>query len=131
MSIARKAFFAACALTGAWTIHPVLAQAPAKPAQPSSSAAAAVDEDEAFDDQLREFGYWSGAAFGCVEPAKQADVERQVMDTFHNIGRLFGTDRAFFYAAAFGNGTTVTVEPARCPEFLDKFQKATALRGRK
>jgi hypothetical protein len=43
--------------------------------------------------------------------------------------QLFGTDRAFFYAAAFGRGTSVKVEAAKCPEFLDKFQKATAARG--
>jgi len=92
-------------------------------------AAAAPDDEEAFDEKLREFGYWAGAAYGCVDAAKQAEVERKVLDTFTGIGRLFGSDRAFFYAAAFGNGTTHKVEAGKCPELLEKFQKATAVRG--
>jgi len=92
-------------------------------------AAAAPDDEEAFDEKLREFGYWAGAAYGCVDAGKQVEVERKVLDTFNGIARLFGTDRAFFYAAAFGNGTTHKVEPGKCPELLEKFQKATAVRG--
>jgi hypothetical protein len=108
------------------------AQAPAQAsAQAPAQATAADDEEVAFDDKLREFGYWSGAAFACVGEAKQAEVERKVLDTFNGIARLFGTDRAFFYAAAFGNGTTHKVDPAKCPEFLEKFQKATAVPGGK
>lgn len=131
MSIVQTSTRFVGALISALSIQLSFAQAPAKPAQPPAAASQAVDEEEAFDDQLREFGYWSGAAFGCVPAARQAEIERQAMDTFHHIGRLFGTDRAFFYAAAFGNGTTIKVEAAKCPEFLDKFQKAAALRGRK
>ena len=101
-------------------------QAPAKP--PAQDADA---EEEAFDEKLRAFGYWSGAAFSCVGEAKQAEVERKVLENFNGIARLFGTDRAFFYAAAFGNGTTHKVDQAKCPEFLDKFQKATAMSGGK
>lgn len=105
-------------------------QKPASPAQ-APKAAAPADEEAVFDDKLREFGYWSGAAYGCVAEAKQAEVERKVLDTYNHIARLFGTDRAFFYAAAFGNGTTMKVEAAKCPDFLAKFEKATALGGRK
>jgi hypothetical protein len=94
-----------------------------------AKAEAVLDEEEAFDESLREFGYWSGAAFACVGAEKQADVERKVLDTFNGIARLFGTDRAFFYASAFGNGTTHKVDAAKCPEFLEKFEKATAPRG--
>ena len=99
------------------------------PAQAPAQVKAADDEEEAFDEKLREFGYWSGAAFACVGEAKQAEVERKVLDNFNGIARLFGTDRAFYYAAAFGNGTTHKVDPAKCPEFLDKFQKAITVRG--
>lgn len=101
------------------------------PAPAPAQAQAAEDEEEVFDEKLRAFGYWSGAAFACVGEAKQPEVERKVLDTFNGIARLFGTDRAFFYAAAFGNGTTHKVDPAKCPEFLDKFQKATAVGGLK
>lgn len=105
-------------------------QKPASPAQ-APKVAAPADEDAAFDDKLREFGYWSGAALGCVPEAKQADVERKVLETYNHIARLFGTDQAFFYASAFGYGTTIKVEAGKCPEFLAKFEKATALGGAK
>lgn len=119
------------ALACAASMGPALAQAPASPAKTPAAPAAAVDEEEALDNKIREFGYWSGAAFGCVAEAKQAEVERQVLDAFTNISRLFGTDRAFFYAAAFGRGTTTKTEPEKCPAFLEEFQKATVLRGGK
>jgi type II secretory pathway pseudopilin PulG len=117
------AVLAACCSAAAFA-QQASAQAPAQ-------AKAADDDEEMFDEKLRQFGYWSGAAFACVGEAKQAEVERKVLDTFNGIARLFGTDRAFFYAAAFGNGTTHKVDPAKCPEFLDKFQKATAVTGGK
>ncbi len=112
-----------CAGTAAWAER-TPAQAPAPP-----QATAADDEEDVFDEKLRQFGYWSGAAFSCVGEARQAEVERKVLDTYNGIARLFGTDRAFFYAAAFGNGTTQKVDPAKCPEFLAKFEKATAVGG--
>lgn len=96
---------------------------------PAQAQAQSADEEEVFDEKLRAFGYWSGAAFACVGEAKQPEVERKVLDTFNGIARLFGTDRAFFYAAAFGNGTTHKVDPADCPGFLKKFEEATAVRG--
>jgi hypothetical protein len=111
----------ACCGAAVWAQQP-----PAKaPAQDADA------EEEAFDNKIREFGFWSGAAFSCVGEARQAEVERKVLDNFNGIARLFGTDRAFFYAAAFGNGTTHKVDPAKCPEFLDKFQKAAATSGGK
>jgi hypothetical protein len=130
MSIVERTAVLACALSCALAVEPAWAQAPAAPAPAAPSVAApATDQEEAFDEKLREFGYWSGAAHGCVPEAKQAEVERKVLNTFNRIGQLFGTDRAFFYAAAFGHGTTVKVEAAKCPEFLEKFEKATAARG--
>jgi hypothetical protein len=126
MSMIEKAAVFAFALLWAGSVGPAFAQAPAAPAQaPAAAAAAPVDEEEAFDDTLREFGYWSGAAHGCVPAEKQVEVEQKVLHTFTRIGQLFGTDRAFFYAAAFGRGTSVKVDAAKCPEFLEKFQKAT------
>jgi len=130
MSTAEKTAGLACALLCALSVELAWAQAPTGPAPAAPSATAAADDDEeVFDEKLREFGYWSGAAHGCVPEAKQAEVERKVLETFNRISQLFGTDRAFFYAAAFGRGTTTKVEAAKCPEFLEKFQKATAARG--
>ena len=78
--------------------------------QAAKSAAAPVDEDALFDDQLRKFGYWAGAAYQCVPDTKQAETEKKILDTYNSISRLFGTDQAFFFAAAFGNGTTRPVD---------------------
>ena len=104
MSFAEKTAVFAFAALCAGSVVPAFAQAPATPAQaPAAAPAAPVDEEEAFDEKLREFGYWSGAAHGCVAEAKQPEVERKVLETFNRIGQLFGTDRAFFYAAAFGH----------------------------
>jgi hypothetical protein len=120
-SLVLVATLAACCTTAVY----------AQQALPKAPAQDAEAEEEAFDGKLREFGYWSGAAYSCVGEAKQAEVERKVLDNFNGIARLFGTDRAFFYAAAFGNGTTHKVDPAKCPEFLEKFQKALAVSGGK
>ncbi len=127
MSIAKKATVFTCALfCASLFVENAWAQKP-----PAPAAKASADEEEVLDDKIREFGYWSGAAYGCVPAAKQSEVERKVMDNFNHIARLFGTDRAFFYAAAFGNGTTTKVEAAKCPEFLSKFEKATLRGGKK
>jgi hypothetical protein len=130
-SIARTSTVVVCVLFCALFVEASGAQQ--KPASPTQApkAAAPADEDAVFDDKLREFGYWSGAAYGCVPEAKQVDVERKVLETYNHIARLFGTDQAFFYASAFGYGTTIKVEASKCPEFLAKFEKATALGGAK
>lgn len=94
---------------------------------PSALRSAGADEEEAFDEKLREFGYWSGVALSCVPESRQLEVERQVLSMYQRIVQLFGTDRGFFYAAALGRGTSVTVDESSCPEFLKKFEKAAAV----
>jgi hypothetical protein len=101
----------------------------ASPAIAQSEKAAAADEEEKFDEKLKEFGYWSGAAFSCVADARTAEIERKIIDTYQRIARLFGTDRAFFYAAAFGRGTAFEIDQSECPAFLEKFEKSTVVRG--
>lgn len=101
----------------------------ASPAIAQSEKAAVADEEEKFDEKLKEFGYWSGAAFSCVADARKAEIERKIIDTYQRIARLFGTDRAFFYAAAFGRGTGFEIEKSECPSFLEKFEKSTVVRG--
>lgn len=90
---------------------------------------AAADDEEQFDEKLRQFGYWSGAALQCVPEAKAAETEREIVRAFNGVAQLFGTDRAFLYAAAFGYGTSRPVDKAKCPEFLKKFQESTLVRG--
>jgi hypothetical protein len=108
-------------------VLPRIAQAASPGTVEKSETSAAADEEKMFDEKLREFGYWSGAAFGCVSEDRKGEVERRILETYHRIARLFGTDRAFFYAAAFGRGTTIEVERAKCPEFLRKFEAATVV----
>jgi hypothetical protein len=67
------------------------------PAQPA-------DEEEQMDSALRKFGYTSGRAFQCQTKEQQRKAERVALDVATNLLRLFGSDRAFFYAAAFGAG---------------------------
>ncbi|MFN6351307.1 MAG: hypothetical protein ACK40D_00315 [Cyanobacteriota bacterium] len=91
---------------------PVMARAPKSSVAPSVSGVSPLaDEEETFDEKLRQFGYWSGVALMCVQ----------------RITQLFGSDRAFFFAAAFGYGTSIQVDPARCKDALETFQQAPLL----
>ena len=81
------------------------------PAQP-------VDEDGQMDAALRKFGYVSGQAFQCHSKEQQTTLERTVLDVATNILRLFGSDRAFFYAAAFGAGASEQIDQQGCPAAL-------------
>ena len=77
--------------------------------QPTLSQPA--DEEEQMDAALRKFGYVSGHAFQCYSGDQQAKAERAAIDVATNILRLFGSDRAFYYAAAFGAGVCVSATP--------------------
>jgi hypothetical protein len=94
--------------------------APQQKAQP-------VDEEEQMDSALRKFGYVSGQACQCQ--AAQADktkFERKALDIANGILRLFGSDRAFFYAAAFGAGLTATIDAKQCPEAIKQYEAMVA-----
>jgi hypothetical protein len=101
-------------------IHSAVAAPLSKPATPQSP-----DEEEKFDDALQQFGYVSGAAFQCAKANQQAAaMEREVMRVFSGITRLFGTDRAFFYAAAYGAGATTTIDRTKCADYTRQFQQS-------
>ena len=107
----------------------VVWSAGAQQAGAAKTQPAAADDEEQFDEKLRQFGYWSGAAMQCVPEARAAETEREIVRAFNGVAQLFGTDRAFLYAAAFGYGTSRPVDKAKCPEFLKKFQESTLVRG--
>jgi hypothetical protein len=86
-------------------------------------AGQAVDEDEAFDDAVRNFGYISGLAHQCVPEEKQGAVERRVVQAYSRIVGLFGSDQAFFFAAAFGAGSTAQFDRQECKKHLDFFEE--------
>lgn len=92
-----------------------VAQQPA-PAQPA-------DEEEQMDASLRKMGYISGQACQCqTDPAGKTKIERQSLDIANGILRLFGSDRAFSYAATFGAGITADLDPKKCPDALKEYE---------
>lgn len=100
----------------------VLVNAPAVFAADQATEPAA-DTEELLDDGLKKFGYLTGLATGCVKPEQKADLEREALDLSDGIGRLLGTDRAFFFAAAFGYGTSVTLETQDCEAVLKRYEE--------
>ena len=77
-----------------------------------------ADEEERMDATLRKFGYVSGQAFQCHTKDEQVKLERTALKVGTNILRLFGSDRAFFFAAAFGAGASATMDAGKCPEAI-------------
>jgi hypothetical protein len=87
------------------------------------SAIAQEADDENFDDAITKFGYLSGQAFQCAASEQGKTVENSAMKAFTGITRLFGSDRAFFYAAAYGAGATDNIDTNKCADYLKKFQE--------
>lgn len=81
-----------------------------------------TDQDEQFSEAVSDFGYAAGAAWQCAEGAARTDIERQAMTAYNGLIRLFGSDEAFFFASAFGGGTTDSIDKSKCAEFADHFK---------
>ena len=97
-------------------------------AAPPASAEEA-DEDEQFTAALSDFGYAGGAAWQCAEGAQKNDIERNAMKAFNGLVRLFGSDEAFFFASAFGGGTTDAIDKANCASFAEHFKAGLTKAG--
>jgi len=82
------------------------------------------DQEEKFDDAIEQLGYISGAAFQCAKLNNAPSLEKDVMRVFSGITRLFGSDRAFFYAAAYGAGATASIDRNKCADYTRQFQQA-------
>ena len=82
------------------------------------------DDDEAFEQSVRNFGYTAGAAHQCAKEADRPRIEADAIKAYSGLTRLFGTDHAFFFAAAFGAGSTIPVDPAKCADYAATFGKA-------
>ena len=75
------------------------------------------------DQALRKMGYMSGRACQCqTEPAGKTKIERQGLDIANGVLRLFGSDRAFSYAAALGAGLTAEIDQNKCPEAIKEYE---------
>lgn len=84
----------------------------------------AEEEDVKFEESIRNFGFVSGLAYQCLPEADRTAHEREVMKAYSGLVRLFGSDRAFFYAAAFGAGTSTSVDKAKCAGHIADFRSA-------
>jgi hypothetical protein len=106
--------------------------AAAQTAAPAPAASLAEQEELRFEEAIRNFGFLSGAAYQCLPEADRANHDREVLAAFTGLARLFGTDRAFFYAAAFGAATSMPLDRARCAEYIADFGTAvkSRIRGR-
>lgn len=80
-----------------------------------------IDEEAAFDEALNQFGYAGGAAWQCSDETARETVLGQATDVFHRLTQLFGTDRAFTFAAAFGAGTVDAIAPDACDSYIAGF----------
>lgn len=96
---------------GLWVCWPVFAQT------------SDTDNEETFDQSLRTFGYLAGNAWQCsAEEAKPAIVD-DVHYAYNGLVRLFGSERAFFFAAAFGAGTVDDINTEQCDQFIADFKQ--------
>lgn len=84
---------------------------------------ASVDDDQAFDDAVRQFGYAGGAAWQCSAATERSEIERQALLAYNGLARLFGTDQAFFFATSFGAGTMDEIKKEDCIKQIDKFSR--------
>lgn len=114
-----------CLMLAALLPPAVLAQAP----QPAAALAPSEQEDLQFEDAIRDFGFVSGAARQCLPEANRAAHDREALKAFSGLVRLFGSDRAFYFAAAFGSGTSVAPDPAKCPTYLADYKAAMKSRA--
>jgi hypothetical protein len=86
-----------------------------------------VDEEEQMDNALRKLGYTSGQACQCQKQAEdKTKIERKALDIATGILRLFGSDRAFSYAAAFGAGLSGEMDQKKCPETIKQYEAMLA-----
>jgi hypothetical protein len=99
---------------------------------PSSDQALSIAEQEdlRFEESIRNFGFVSGAAYQCLPEADRTAHDRDVLTAFSGLVRLFGSDRAFFYAAAFGAGTSMNLDKTKCAAYIEDFRAAMRSRAR-
>ena len=88
-----------------------------------NAIAQTTDEEEQLDDAIVQFGYLSGNAFQCAAPEQSKTIETEAMKAFTGITRLFGSDRAFFYSAAYGVGATAEIDKSKCSDYIRQFQE--------
>lgn len=101
---------------------PVIAAAQTTTPVPAPSIA--EQEELRFEEAIRNFGFVSGAAYQCLPETERTAHDREVLKAFSGLVRLFGSDRAFFYAAAFGAGTSMNLDKTKCAGYVEDFRAA-------
>jgi hypothetical protein len=96
----------------------------AQSTNPAPVPSTAEQDDLRFDGAIREFGFVSGAAYQCLPETERTAHDREVLKAYSGLVRLFGSDRAFFYAAAFGAGTSLSIDKTRCSGYIEDFKAA-------
>jgi hypothetical protein len=93
--------------------------------QIAQQTTAPEDEEEKMDEALRKLGYVSGQALQCqTAAAEKKKFEKTALDIANGILRLFGSDRAFYFAAAYGAGFTEKIEQSKCSEAIRRYETA-------
>ena len=124
----RKTALAAAALAVAavWLLPGMVAPRHEVLALPAVQDAADA-EDAQMDEALKKFGYVSGQACQCrAAGPDRTQHERQALEIATGVLRLFGSDRAFYYAAAFGAGVSNELDAAACPEVVKQYDAMLA-----
>ena len=74
----------------------------------------------------------AGAAYACLAEEKDLKThETRVFSAFTRLVQLFGTERAFKFAAAYGYGTSEENEEKKCAEVVDRFNDKYAVIAQK
>ncbi|MCG9731821.1 hypothetical protein L1D44_18700 [Shewanella sp. Isolate13] len=98
----------------------------ATPVMANAAKEDVVPTEEQVDTGLKNFGYLTGLALGCVAADQSAQLETEAMNISNEISRTLGGDRAFLYAASFGYGTNIELNQQECTEALANFEKRAA-----
>ena len=98
--------------------------------KPDQALSIAEQEDLRFEESIRNFGFVSGAAYQCLPETQRTAHDRDVLTAFSGLVRLFGSDRAFFYAAAFGAGTSMSLDKTKCASYIEDFRATMKFRAR-
>lgn len=92
-----------------------------------AAPAIAQDEDEAaFDDALRNFGLTAGMAWQCSPEDMRESVDARTLEAYSGILRLFGSDRAFGFAASYGVGIAADIQDEECAARIAAFEDGLA-----
>ena len=86
--------------------------------------AAQDDEDEKLDASFRKFGQAAGAAYQCAGEAEKEKLVGDVRKAYNRIAQLFGTERAFYFAASFGKASDDPFDKAKCGELMTKLRES-------